>query len=106
MPGSGLEDDPVARLLASKAFAAQVLAVELGEFDGDLVRASLIERWRRAGSPPGAFLRPALLVLDLPARLAQADLPPVDDVEISRDDEIAAARRAGEFLVQIALDFQ
>lgn len=106
MPGSGLEDDPVARLLASKAFAAQVLAIELGEFDGELVRASLIERWRRAGSPPGAFLRATLLVLDLPARLAQADLPPVDDVEISREDEIAAARRAGQLLEQIALDFE
>lgn len=106
MTDSGFEDDPVALLLASKAFAAQVLAVELGEFDAKLARADLIQRWARAGSPPGAFLRTVMLALDLPTRLAQADLPPVEDVEISREDEIAAAQRAAEFLEQIALDFQ
>lgn len=50
--------------------------------------------------------RAAMLALDLPTRLAPTDLPPVEDVEISREDEIAAAQRAAELLEQIALDFQ
>lgn len=107
MSDSELEDDPVARSLASKAFAAQVVGADLGEFDADLIRESLIYRWERAGSPPGAFLRAALLVLDLPARLAQDESSsPVEEFGISREEEIAAARRAGKFLEQIALNFQ
>ncbi|WP_101556550.1 hypothetical protein [Brevibacterium aurantiacum] len=107
MPDSGLEDDAVARSLASKAFSAQVVGADLGHFDGDLIRESLVLRWERAGSPPGAFLRAALLVLDLPARLAQdVSSSPVEEFGISKDDEIAAAQRAGKFLEQIALDFR
>lgn len=101
-----LADDPVARSLASKAFAAQVVGAEIGIFDGEVLRAGLIARWERAGSPPGAFLRAALLVLDLPARIAADDSPPPEEITISREAEVAAARRAGEFLEQIALDFQ
>lgn len=106
MPDSALEDDAVARSLASKAFSAQVVGADLGHFDADLIRESLIHRWERAGSPPGAFLRAALLVLDLPARLAQDESSPVEEFGISREDEIAAARRAGVFLEQLALDFR
>lgn len=76
----------------------------MGEFDGELNRQSLIYRWEHAGSPPGAFLRAAILVLDLPERLAQTESSPVGEFGISREEEIAAARRAGKFLEQIALE--
>ena len=106
MPDLGLGDDAVARSLASKAFAAQVIGADLGHFDGELIRENLIYRWKRAGSPPGAFLRAAILVLDLPEQIAQSESSLVEEFGISREDEIAAARRAGEFLELIALDFQ
>lgn len=101
-----LGEDEVARSLAAKAFAAQVVAADLGEFDEHIAREALLHRWERAGSPPGAFLRAALMVADLPARVAESDASHLEEFSISREDEIAAAKRATSFLERLALDFE
>lgn len=69
-------------------------------------RAGLIAKWERVGSQPGAFLRAALLLLDLPARIAADDSPLREEITISLEEEVPAARRADEFLERIALEFR
>lgn len=101
-----LADDPVARALASRAFTAQIVAAQLGEFDADLARESLIRRWEHAGSPRGAFLRAALLASALSARITEDDSPLPEATSVSRNEQIAAAERAAGFLERIALDLQ
>lgn len=102
MPPGSLNDDEVARSLARKAFAAQVMRVEV-DVDDDTIREGLLMVWERYGRPPGAFLRAALLVVELPGLLADDDRPRPTDY-VSREDEAAAARRACTFLEELALD--
>ncbi|MGX1738253.1 hypothetical protein ACWIB8_03665 [Corynebacterium flavescens] len=91
MPDSGLGDDAVARSLASKAFAAKVVGADLGVFDGELIREGLIYRWKRACSPPGAFLHAAILVLDLPEQVSQSESSLVEEFGTSREEQISVA---------------
>ncbi|MCC9053540.1 hypothetical protein LOK55_04355 [Microbacterium sp. F2E] len=106
MSAPELGEDEVARSLAAKAFAAQIVAADLGEFDEQIAREALLDRWERAGSPPGAFLRAASMVVDLPARVSQSDASELEEFSISREDEIAAAKRATSFLERLAFDFE
>src|SRR5699024_6037081 len=71
-------DEEVARTLASRAFSRHMAFDAIGSVDAeamDLIRQAVLRAWERAGSPPGALRRAAVLSAELPRLIAENQAP-------------------------------
>lgn len=103
MTSESLAQDPVARSLAAKAYSTQLVTTVVGAIDEDAMREHLLMVWERHGRPPGAFLRAAILVTELPQLVAQRKASESGGLGVSPEQDLAAAKRAVVFLEKLAL---